>query len=65
MKVAKRDTSEHMSYGWVRAEIVGAFANAVFLIALCFTIIIDAIQRFFEPEGKLIVIAFSFFSHHP
>lgn len=40
-----------MSYGWVRAEIVGAFANAVFLIALCFTIVIDAIQRFFDPEG--------------
>eukprot|EP00026_Physarum_polycephalum_P010948 Phypoly_transcript_11136.p1 GENE.Phypoly_transcript_11136~~Phypoly_transcript_11136.p1 ORF type:complete len:355 (+),score=27.71 Phypoly_transcript_11136:49-1065(+) len=50
IRVAKRDSSEHMSYGWVRAEIVGAFANAIFLIGLCFTIIIDAIQRFFEPE---------------
>jgi len=25
--------------------------NAVFLIALCFTILIEAIQRIIEPEG--------------
>lgn len=40
-----------MSYGWARAEIVGAFANAVFLIALCFTLIIDAVERLVSPEG--------------
>ncbi|KAI5957603.1 ZRC1 [Candida theae] len=37
------------TYGWQRAEILGALINAVFLIALCFTIIMDAIQRFFQP----------------
>lgn len=37
------------TYGWQRAEILGALINAVFLIALCFTIIMDAIQRFFKP----------------
>lgn len=38
------------TYGWQRAEILGALINAVFLIALCFTIVIEAIQRFFQPE---------------
>ncbi|KAL6452468.1 ZRC1 Zinc/cadmium resistance protein [Candida maltosa Xu316] len=48
------------TYGWQRAEILGALINAVFLLALCFTIIMDAIQRFFEPQEisnpKLILI---------
>ncbi|GEQ67145.1 hypothetical protein JCM33374_g808 [Metschnikowia sp. JCM 33374] len=48
------------TYGWQRAEIIGALVNAVFLLALCFTIVIEAIQRFFDqPEisnPKLILI---------
>lgn len=38
-----------MTYGWVRAEILGGYTNAVFLIALCVNIIIQAVQRFFNP----------------
>lgn len=38
------------TYGWQRAEILGALINAVFLLALCFTIVIEAIQRFFDPQ---------------
>lgn len=38
------------TYGWQRAEILGALVNAVFLIALCFSIVIEAILRFFEPQ---------------
>lgn len=49
------------NYGqWVRAEIVGAFFNAVFLIALCVSIILEAIPRFVNPpeisNPKLILI---------
>lgn len=48
------------TYGWQRAEILGALINAVFLLALCFTIVLEAIQRFFEPQEitqpKLILI---------
>ncbi|KAI8384811.1 cation efflux family-domain-containing protein [Radiomyces spectabilis] len=48
------------SYGWQRAEILGALVNGVFLIALCFTIVIDAIERFISPEPvtdpKLVLI---------
>ncbi|KAL6935638.1 hypothetical protein ACO0R3_000690 [Hanseniaspora guilliermondii] len=38
------------TYGWKRAEILGALVNAIFLIALCVSIFIEAVQRFFEPQ---------------
>ncbi|KAF7728658.1 hypothetical protein EC973_005695 [Apophysomyces ossiformis] len=38
------------SYGWQRAEILGALINGVFLVALGFTIALEAIQRFIEPQ---------------
>ena len=49
----KGDINVRYSYGWQRAEIIGALINAVFLLALCFTIYIEAIQRFFQPVGML------------
>ncbi|KAI0652238.1 cation efflux protein [Trametes meyenii] len=48
------------SYGWHRAEILAALVNGVFLLALCFSIFLEAIERFFNtPEvsnPKLVVI---------
>ncbi|XP_032071810.1 zinc transporter 1 [Thamnophis elegans] len=47
------------TFGWVRAEVMGALVNAVFLTALCFTIFLEAIERFTEPheiEQPLVVI---------
>lgn len=38
------------TYGWVRSEILGAMFNAVFLLALCFSITIDALKRLITPE---------------
>ncbi|CAL1695437.1 unnamed protein product [Somion occarium] len=39
------------SYGWHRAEILAALVNGVFLLALCFSISLEAIERFFSvPE---------------
>lgn len=42
-----------MSYGWQRAELLGALYNGVFLLALSFSVMLDAIERFFKPEGTL------------
>ncbi|ORX90982.1 cation efflux protein [Basidiobolus meristosporus CBS 931.73] len=51
MKLAKKKTYQsHYTYGWQRAEVIGALINGVFLIALCLSIFIEAIQRFFEPR---------------
>jgi zinc transporter 1 len=45
---------------FLRAEILGAFFNAVFLIALCVSIILEAVGRFLDPpeitEPRLILI---------
>jgi divalent metal cation (Fe/Co/Zn/Cd) transporter len=42
-----------MTYGWKRMEIVGALMNAVFLLALCFYIVLEAIPRFIHPPPVL------------
>eukprot|EP00061_Rhincodon_typus_P012948 g39016.t1 len=38
------------TYGFARAEVVGALANAVFLAALTFTILAEAIIRLIRPQ---------------
>jgi len=40
-----KKNSRKNTYGWVRAEVLGALVNSVFLVALCFTIFVEAIQR--------------------
>ncbi|ORY57181.1 cation efflux protein [Pseudomassariella vexata] len=49
VSVASRATTDKYSYGWLRAEILGAFFNAVFLIALCVSIILEAVTRLLDP----------------
>ncbi|KAF2905976.1 hypothetical protein ILUMI_00207 [Ignelater luminosus] len=38
------------TFGWARAEVLGALVNAVFLVALCFSITVEACKRFIEIE---------------
>nr|XP_033795097.1 zinc transporter 1 [Geotrypetes seraphini] len=55
----KTQSTKKNTFGWVRAEVMGALVNAVFLTALCFTIVLEAIERFTEPqviEKPLVVI---------
>ncbi|KAF5390418.1 hypothetical protein D9757_005251 [Collybiopsis confluens] len=56
----KNSADSRYSYGWHRAEIVAALVNGVFLLALCFSIFLEAIERFFStPEisnAMLVVI---------
>ncbi|CAG61505.1 uncharacterized protein GVI51_K07249 [Nakaseomyces glabratus] len=61
VSVAKnRGPDAKYTYGWKRAEILGALVNAVFLIALCFSIFIEALQRLIEVQEiqnpKLVLI---------
>lgn len=48
------------SHKWQRAETLGALVNGVFLVALCLSIFLEAVQRLFEPQAvsnpKLILI---------
>ncbi|KAL1969227.1 hypothetical protein VTN77DRAFT_481 [Rasamsonia byssochlamydoides] len=51
VKVANQETNSKMyTYGWQRAETLGALINGVFLVALCMSIFLEAIQRLFEPQ---------------
>ncbi|KAK5094611.1 Zinc resistance conferring protein [Exophiala xenobiotica] len=55
-----RKSSRVYTYGWQRAETLGALVNGVFLVALCMSIFLEAIQRFVEPQNvsnpKLILV---------
>ncbi|KAK5289123.1 Zinc resistance conferring protein [Exophiala xenobiotica] len=46
----RRKSSRVYTYGWQRAETLGALINGVFLVALCMSIFLEAIQRFAEPQ---------------
>jgi zinc transporter 1 len=51
VKVANQETKSKMyTYGWQRAETLGALVNGVFLVALCLSIFLEAIQRLVEPQ---------------
>lgn len=49
------------TFGWARAEVLGALVNSVFLMALCFSILVESLKRFIEIEEvhdpQLILIA--------
>ncbi|KAH7005628.1 cation efflux protein [Fusarium venenatum] len=49
VSAAQKTSTDEFTFGWVRAEILGAFFNAVFLIALCVSIVLEALTRFIEP----------------
>lgn len=38
------------TFGWARAEVLGALVNSVFLVALCFSILVESLKRFIEIE---------------
>ena len=41
----RKQWSSQFTYGWQRAEVLGALINGVFLCALCFSVFIDSVQR--------------------
>lgn len=50
LRFSKKESSKKNTFGWARAEVLGSLINAVFLLALCFTIVVDSISRFIKPE---------------
>lgn len=52
LKYSKRkQRTERNTFGWQRAEVLGALVNAVFLIALCFSILVESLKRIVETEA--------------
>ena len=58
--MAKKPATKHYTYGFQRAEVVGAFTNAILLCGLCISIIVNAIQNFITPirieQTRIIII---------
>lgn len=48
---SKKQSTEINTFGWSRAEILGSLVNCVFLLALCFTIIVEAVKRFIQLQS--------------
>lgn len=48
IELSESAATHRYSYGFPRAEILGALVNGVFLLALCFSIGMEAIARFFS-----------------
>ncbi|XP_037352443.1 proton-coupled zinc antiporter SLC30A1 [Talpa occidentalis] len=50
-RFARRTRStQKNTFGWIRAEVMGALVNAIFLTGLCFAILLEAVERFLEPH---------------
>ena len=52
LRISPKEWSRN-TYGWARAEVVGALINSVFLLALSFSITMEAIQRFLVSQTSL------------
>ena len=48
--LAKKQATQHMTYGYGRAETLGGLINAVFLVSVVLYVMMESIQRFFIPE---------------
>jgi len=58
-KIARRDATEKMTFGYGRAEIVAALINYTTLIVIGLYLTYEAILRFFDPQtvdGWLVVV---------
>jgi solute carrier family 30 (zinc transporter), member 1 len=54
--VTKKETDK-ATFGMSRAEVIGGLVNSVFLLASCFFIALEVIQRFFEFEESHVQLA--------
>ena len=48
MNLSKKSRTSHASFGWERAEVIGALVNGSFLLAMCFSITLEAVHRFID-----------------
>ncbi|CAF1066912.1 unnamed protein product [Didymodactylos carnosus] len=47
--ISKRKSSKN-TFGWARAQELGAMVNCILLMSLCFSILVQAIKRLVQPE---------------
>ena len=50
LRFAEQRVDGKYTFGVVRAEILGATVNAIFLIAICFSLTVESLKRLFVPD---------------
>jgi len=51
IKLGQRAADNKMTFGYKRAEILGAFFNASFLISTGFFLLTEIVQKYISPES--------------
>jgi len=49
-RISKKESNKQKTFGYKRVEILAAFINSVFLVAICIFLVYESIQRFLHPE---------------
>jgi cobalt-zinc-cadmium efflux system protein len=58
-RIGRKPADKNSTYGYARAEVIGALINLVTLIIIGLYLVYEAIWRFFEPEiitGWMVVV---------
>lgn len=59
--LARRPAGERHSYGWARAEVIGAMLNGLLMLPIVVVLVVEAVRRLIEPKpviaAGVIVIA--------
>lgn len=58
-KIASRQPDNRKTYGYHRAQIIGAFINLITLVLIALFLIREAIERYFNPqpiEGQILLV---------
>ncbi|XP_032145158.1 zinc transporter 10 isoform X2 [Sapajus apella] len=50
VRVSNIKQHKKSTYGFLRADVVGAFGNTIFAVALMFSILVEAIKRYIDPQ---------------
>ena len=59
LKIAERSANKEYTYGYHRAEVLGALASILFIWLITLWLIVEATERFFNPpkiDGKVMLI---------
>lgn len=62
-RIARRPAGHRHSYGWERAEVIGALVNCVLMLVIVLVLVVEAVSRLRAPEpvaaAGMMLIAFA------
>lgn len=59
VKISARSPDRQRTFGYRRAQIIGALVNLIFLVLVAFYLVMEAIERYFNPQpiqGQVMLI---------